>query len=69
MSAKPAGYVGSMEKNSWINDLHAMDSQKPSEDVRGETMYTLYQKDFLRMPAVEFSDLAELDPDIRSLLN
>jgi hypothetical protein len=58
-----------MEKNSWINDLHTTDSLKPSEEVKGETMYTLYQKDFLQMPPVQFSDLADLDPDIRALLN
>lgn len=69
LSAVLNRYVGSMEDIKWFNEMSKTDSPKPSESVSGETRYTLYQKDFLQMPDVDFVDLAEIDPDLRALLN
>ena len=58
-----------MKNTTWFSDLHTTDTLHPTENVDGEIRYTLYQKDFLQMPTVEFIDLSELDPDLRALLN
>jgi hypothetical protein len=58
-----------MEKEKWMQDMNLIDSKMPTGDIEGEVVYTLYQRDFLSMPGVDFSVLVEIDPDIRSLLN
>ena len=49
--------------------MHQTDTRRPFEDWKGERMYTLYLRDFLRMPDVDFVRLAAFDPALRSLMN
>ncbi len=58
-----------MDEIKWFDEINKVDSKHPSEDVSDEVRYTLHQKDFLTMPDVKFDELAEIDPDIRVLLN
>lgn len=58
-----------MNNIDWFHDIQWQDLKQPPEDVRGETMYTVYMADFLRMPYVDFRELATLDPAINALLN
>lgn len=58
-----------MKEFSWIDGMHHRDTRRPFEEWRNERMHTLYLRDFLRMPDVDFVQLATLDPALRSLMN
>jgi hypothetical protein len=58
-----------MNDTDWFHDIQWQDLKQPTEDIRGEAMYTVFMADFLRMPYVDFRELATLDPAIRALLN
>jgi hypothetical protein len=58
-----------MNELEWLNDIQWQDLEKPTGSIDGETFYTVYMADFLRMPALDFVDLATIDPSIKALLN
>lgn len=58
-----------MNDQSWINDIQWDDDVMPVEPVGDEEIYTLQMADFLRMPDVDFKELASFDPHIRALMN
>ena len=58
-----------MQEQNWMSEIHRQDRQVPTQDVGSEPMYTVYLRDFLRMPDVNFLELAVIDPAIRALLN
>ena len=58
-----------MNKHDWIEGLQNEDRRGPVVNVEGEIVYTVFMKDFLRMPDVDFLAVAQVDPGIRSLLN
>ncbi len=58
-----------MNELEWLNDIQWQDLQKPAESIEGETFYTVYMADFLRMPTLNFVDLSTIDPSIQALLN
>jgi hypothetical protein len=62
-------YVKDMKNNEWISEMHQKDSELPNDSTTGEPAYTLFLRDLLAMPDVNFTDLAKIDPAIRSLLN
>ncbi len=58
-----------MNDQSWIHEIQSQDAVGPSDGVKGEEVYTLTMGDFLQMPDVDFRQLINLDPHLRSLLN
>ncbi len=63
------GYILSMNNQEWINDQVYNEVAKPAEPVEGEKMYTLMRGDFLKMPDIDYLELAKVDSDIQALLN
>ncbi len=53
----------------WYQRMHKKDTVKSTENVEGEQIYTVMLADFLRMPDVNFNDVACIDEHVRSLLN
>jgi hypothetical protein len=53
----------------WLNGLHARDTRTPERNVEGEVVYTLYVRDFLKMPDVNFECLSSSDACLKSLFN
>ena len=58
-----------MNKQEWIHGIYQKDTVEPPEPIKGERMYTLYIRDFDKMPTVDFQTLVQVDQAIRSLLN
>lgn len=58
-----------MNDTRWLQGMHQMDTAKPSSSVAGERMYTLFMRDFLKMPDMDFKSLVRADVAVRALLN
>lgn len=56
-------------KPSWLEGLHKLDTKKPMTAIDGETVYTVYLADFLKMPDVNFWELSKHDVAVRALFN
>ena len=54
---------------NWKCDLQWQEVSRPLKSVEGEDIYTLYIEDFLRLPDVNYGELAALDPHVQALLN
>lgn len=67
--APAPGYAGGMKDTRWLDGMHQLDTVAPPEDTRGETVYTLFLKDFLAMPPVDFGVTSAVDRSVRALLN
>src|SRR4051812_12434619 len=50
-------YARSMNEANWLQGMHQKDTVEPTESVKGERMYTLFMRDFRRMPSVDFKTL------------
>lgn len=53
----------------WFRGMHFVDSAAPAVDTGGEAIYTLYMADFLKMPDVNYREVASVDLNLRSLFN
>jgi hypothetical protein len=53
----------------WLKGLHARDTRVPETRVDGEVVYTLYMRDLLKMPDVNFDCLSRMDASLKSLFN
>jgi hypothetical protein len=58
-----------MDDIAWFEDIPRKDTASSPEEWAEEIRYTLYQKDFLQMPDLDFGELTEVDPSLRALLN
>jgi hypothetical protein len=58
-----------MNDTRWLENINQMDTLPPADYAAGGIVYTLYLKDFLVMPDVNFGDAARSDQHLRSLLN
>ncbi|MBV9081009.1 MAG: hypothetical protein JO102_07845 [Elusimicrobia bacterium] len=57
-----------MNDQAW-QDIHRQDTAAPERSTEGEPVYTLFMRDFLKMPNVDFGSLVQIDQQVRSLLN
>jgi hypothetical protein len=53
----------------WLKGLHTKDTRAPEICVDGEVVYTLYMRDLLHMPDVNFECLSSMDFTLKSLFN
>jgi hypothetical protein len=53
----------------WANEFNCQDLKQPLTSMEGEQVYTLRMEDFLKMPEVNFVELAMIDPHLRALMN
>jgi len=58
-----------MNNTKWLNGMHQSDTLAPASSTEGEAVYTLFMRDFLSMPNVDFSAVSEMDQSVRALLN
>ena len=58
-----------MKNTQWLNGMHQTDTLAPAGCTEGEAVYTLFMKDFLSMPNVDFSTVSKMDQSVRTLLN
>ena len=58
-----------MKNTEWLEGMHQLDTVAPPENTQGEKVYTLFLKDFLAMPEVDFKVATATDKSVRSLLN
>ncbi len=58
-----------MNNTKWLNGMHQTDTLAPASSMEGETVYTLFMKDFLSMPHVDFGAVSDMDQAVRALLN
>jgi hypothetical protein len=66
---RAARYIRVMNEQNWMHEIHRQDTKHPAVNVAHEPVYTVYLKDFLRMPDVNFVELATVDVAIRALMN
>ena len=57
-----------MKDTRWLNGMHQLDTFAPLAQI-DEPVYTLFLRDFLSMPNVDFSSVTEIDHSVRALLN
>jgi hypothetical protein len=67
--ASATGYAGGMKDTRWLEGMHQLDTLTPPVETQGETVYTLFLRDFLGMPEVDFSAATATDRSVRALLN
>jgi hypothetical protein len=53
----------------WLKGLHAKDTRTPEVCVEGEVVYTLFMRDLIKMPDVNFECLSSVDATLKSLFN
>ncbi|MFN0118702.1 MAG: hypothetical protein ACKVQC_10500 [Elusimicrobiota bacterium] len=58
-----------MKNIDWIKEMITTDRHQPLALVANEVMYTVFLRDFYKMPDVNFSELAKEDPFIKALFN
>ena len=58
-----------MKNTQWLIGMHRRDTSEPETAVQGERMYTLYMRDFRKLPALDFTALSQVDVAIRALRN
>lgn len=59
----------SYQNYDWLKGLHAMDTRTPERCVDGEIIYTLYMRDLLQLPDVNFECLSAIDVTLKTLFN
>ena len=67
--ARIARYAGGMKDTRWLNGMHHLDTIAPPAAMTDEPVYTLFMRDFLTMPDVDFGAVTAVDQAVRSLLN
>jgi hypothetical protein len=58
-----------MKDTRWLDGMHQLDTFASLEEAQGEQVYTLFLRDFLKMPPVDFSQVSSTDVAVRSLFN
>lgn len=58
-----------MDDEMWNMDLQWRETSLPTQIVKDEEILTLYLSDFLKMPDLDYRELARFDPLIKSLFN
>ena len=58
-----------MQNADWAIEIQSLDTWAPQDAMDKEKLYTVHMKDFLRMPDLNFEELAFCDPLIRALMN
>jgi hypothetical protein len=53
----------------WMRDMHKKDTSIPPVCVDGEIVYTVFLRDFFKMPDVNFLEVAQFDSHVKALLN
>jgi len=52
-----------------IADNDKVLTEEDLKSIGDDILYTLHMADFLHMPDMDFKEISEMDPEIKSLLN
>lgn len=58
-----------MNDTRWLHGMHHLDTSAPPAGTENEPVYTLFLRDFLAMPDVDFRAASLVDQAVRALLN